>query len=147
MEGKIKTMENNKDSLNQFGLTPDNSIVVGSGILSALQLRKSNDIDVIATEEKYKELSSDNHFKEEYSHGRYFLSDGLFEISTGWTIVGKRWDFNSLLDESTIIDGVRYNTVEFLLNAKSAWVKNGEERPKDVADIKLMEAYLSSIKQ
>lgn len=138
---------NIKNKLDDLGLTSENSIVIGSGILSALNLRESKDIDVVANEEKYKELADNNRFKKEQNHGREILDDGLFEIGTSWTVVGKTWKFDDLLNHSTIIDGVRYNAVEFLLDAKRRWIADGEGRQKDIDDVKLMEQYLSGLKE
>lgn len=136
-----------KNKLDGLGLNSDNAVVIGSGILSALNLRESKDIDVIATEGKYKELSSNNRFHKEQNHGREILADDLFEIGTIWNVVGKNWKFEDLLNNSTIIDGVRYNSVEFLLNAKRRWIADGEGRQKDIDDVKLMEHYLSDLKR
>ena len=83
-----KTM-NIKNNLNELNLTPDNCIIVGSGILNALNLRESKDIDVIASEEKYEELLSNPRFQKVQNHGHEILTDSLFEISKDWTIVGK----------------------------------------------------------
>lgn len=135
-----------KNKLNELGLNSENAVIIGSGILNALNLRESKDIDVVVTEEKYKELSDNSRFKKEQNHGREILDDGLFEIGTSWTVVGKNWKFNDLLNHSTTIDGVRYNTVEFLLNAKRRWIADGEGRQKDIDDVKLMEQYLSDSK-
>lgn len=135
-----------KTKLNELGLNPDNAVVIGSGILSALNLRESKDIDVVIAEEKYKELADNSRFKKEQNHGREILDDGLFEIGTSWTVVGKTWKFNDLLNHSTAIDGVRYNTIEFLLDAKRRWIADGEGRQKDIDDVRLMEQYLSGLK-
>jgi len=135
-----------KNKLIELGLNSENAVVIGSGILNALKLRESKDIDVVATEEKYKELSSNGRFKKEQNHGREILNDDPFEIGTSWTVVGKTWKFEDLLNHSTTIDGVRYITVEFLLDAKHRWIADGEGRQKDIDDVKLMEQYLSSSK-
>ena len=135
-----------KNKLNELDLNSDNSIVIGSGILNALNLRESKDIDVVVTEEKYKELSDNSRFRKEQNHGREILNDDLFEIGTSWTVVGKTWKFDDLLNHSTTIDGVRYNKVEFLLGAKRRWIADGEGRQKDIDDVKLMEQYLSGSK-
>ena len=136
-----------KNKLNELGLSSNDVVVIGSGILNALNLRESEDIDVVVTEEKYKELSNNNRFKKEQNHGREILVDDLFEIRTSWTVVGKTWKFDDLLNHSTIIDGIRYNTIEFLLDAKRRWVTDGEGRQKDIDDVKLMEKHLSDLKK
>jgi len=135
-----------KNKLNEIGLNSNNAVVIGSGILSALNLRQNKDIDVVVTEEKYKELSNNNRFYKKQNHGREILTDDLFEIGINWTVVGKNWKFEDLLNNSTIINGVSYNSVEFLLNAKRCWISNGEGRQKDIDDVKLMEQYLSDLK-
>lgn len=138
---------NIKSKLDELGLNPDNSVIIGSGILSALDLREGKDIDVVVTEDKYKELADNSRFKKEQNHGREILVDDLFEIGTSWTVVGKTWKFNDLLSHSTIVDGVRYNTIEFLLDVKRRWIADGEGRQKDIDDVKLMEQYLTGLKE
>src|SRR3989339_791609 len=131
-----------KNKLIELGLNSENAVVIGSGILNALNLRESKDIDVVVTEEKYKELSDNSRFKKEQNHGREILADELFEIGTSWIVVGKTWKFDDLLNHSTTIDDVRYNKVEFLLDAKRRWLADGDVRQKDIDDVKLMEQYL-----
>lgn len=135
-----------KSKLNELGLNPDNSVVIGSGILNALGLRESKDIDVVVTEEKYKEISDNSRFEKKQNHGREILDDGLFEIGTSWTVVGKTWKFEDLLNHSVVIDEIRHNKIEFLLEAKRRWITDGEGRQKDIDDVKLMEQYLSGLK-
>lgn len=75
-----------KNKLIELGLNSENAIIIGSGILNALNLRASKDIDVVVTEEKDKELSDNNRFKKEQNHEREILNDGLFEIGISWTV-------------------------------------------------------------
>ncbi len=135
---------NFKNELIKVGLNSDNTVVIGSGILDVLNLRESGDIDVVVTEEKYKELLNDHRFKKEKKRGKELITDGLLEIQTSWTVIGKAWEFNDLLNRSAIIDGVRYNTVQFLLDAKRYWIASGEARQKDIDDVRLMEQYIDS---
>ncbi|HUC96699.1 MAG TPA: hypothetical protein VMR16_03495 [Candidatus Saccharimonadales bacterium] len=135
-----------KDKLVEVGFTPVNSVVIGSGILNALGLRDSNDIDIVASVEEYAKLSMNPRFKVAENHGHEILSDNLFEIGTSWTVIGKTWGFKDLLSHSTVIDGVRYITIEFLLGAKRGWLAEGDVRQKDIDDVKLMEDYLKSHK-
>jgi hypothetical protein len=133
-------------SLRKLDLNPENSIVVGSGILNALGLRPSHDIDVIATPAKYQKLSSESRFQKQQSHNREILVDELLEIGTDWTVLGKTWTFEDLAENSIVIDNVRYITVEFLLGAKRGWIEEGAGRPKDFTDVELMEKYLSKLR-
>ncbi len=132
---------NFKNELMKVGLNSDNAVVIGSGILDALNLRKSADIDIIVTEEKYKEMAGSHRFKKKKKRGKELIVDDLFEIGTSWTAIGKNWEFNDLLSQSIVIDGVRYNTIDFLLDVKCYWVENKDARQKDIDDVKLMEQY------
>ncbi|MDD4662226.1 MAG: hypothetical protein PHG24_03010 [Candidatus Pacebacteria bacterium] len=136
-----------KNYLDKFKLNKDNCIVVGSGILKALNLRENKDIDVITTKEKYEELLSNPNFEEKQSHGHGVLTDDLFEISIDWTVLDKTWTFKDLTNQSIIIDDVRYTTIEFLLKAKKSWIEKGEIRQKDLDDVQLMEDYLLNKKR
>ena len=143
---KINNMDI-KSNLEKFGLNPENSVIIGSGILSALHLRESKDIDVVTTVSKYESLHSTGIFAEKQNHGRNVLVNDLLEIGTNWGVLGKTWQFQYLVENSVVIYDVRYNSVEFLLNAKRQWVADGEGRVKDIEDIKLMEEYLKKINQ
>lgn len=132
-----------KSKLLKINLTPKNSVVIGSGILNALNIRASKDIDVVVTKEKYKQLSANLRFKKEHKNNRETLTDGLFEIILSWSVMGKKWSYRNLLPHSIVINGIRYITIEFLLNAKQSWLVDGSIRQKDIDDIKLMEEYLS----
>lgn len=133
---------NIKDELNKIGLTPDNSIVIGSGILNALGIRETKDIDVVVDENTYVRLSSDSHFEKKINHGQEVLIDELFEIGISWNVLGKTWKFNDFLSNSVLIDNVRYLTLQFLLNVKRSWLKDKDVRQKDIDDIKLIEDHL-----
>ncbi len=137
---------NIKALLSEFYLNLDNAIVIGSGILNALELRKSNAIEVIVSEQTYKQLLKNTSFtfKEKERKDRASLDFGLLDVGTVWTIVEQQWTFESLLEHSIVIGDVRYITIEFLCNAKTSLLLNGEFRQKDKDDVVLMNAYLDA---
>lgn len=135
-----------KSKLTDIGLTQDNSVVIGSGIFSALNLRASNDIDVVVPEADYSRLADKKQFSKSQNHGREILADELFEIGTGWGVLGKNQTFNDLQKQSVVIDGVRYITIEFLLAVKKSWLQDDDVRQKDIDDVELIEKYLSEQK-
>lgn len=134
-------MINIKAKLDEFGLNAGNAIVIGSGILNALDLRASKDVDVVTTEEKYREFCDGGHFKKSQNHGREVLTDDLFEIGTGWTVLGRNWSFDDLMIHSVVVKDVRYSSVGFLLDVKRSWLMGSNVRQKDVDDVRLMEGY------
>ena len=135
---------NIKNALDEFGLGVENAVVIGSGILQALNIRESRDIDVVTNKETYQRLCADNRLRKEKSHGQVLLANNLLEARTSWFVLGKDWDFEKLSAHSTVIDGVRYNSLQFLLKVKESWLVEGSARPKDINDIKLIKAYLKN---
>lgn len=135
-----------KISLNKFDLNPDNSIVIGSGVLNALGLRESQDIDLVVSQDKFVEFSQNNLFRTENHYGRDILCSENLEIGTNWQVLGGVWDLSDLLKESIIIEGVRYCKLDFILKVKSFGLEHAKIREKDYPDIKIIEDYLFKVK-
>lgn len=134
-----------KKTLQELGLNQDNSIVIASGILEALGIRKSKDIDIVANQEVYDSLKKSGQFNATKNHGREILADDKFEIGTSWTVLGKSHKLEDFIDKSIIIDGVRYITINFLYKAKKSWLLQKNVRQKDIEDVKLIEKYISKL--
>ena len=131
-----------KQQLKKLGLNSDNCVVIGSGVLEALGIRESKDIDVVVKRDSYDSLKKTNQFTVIKNRGRETLEDGLFEIGTECVVLGKQYIFEDLLKESKVIDGVRYDSIDFLLRVKKSKVKGKTSRSKDVRDIGLIEEYI-----
>lgn len=129
--------------MKDVNLDAENCVVIGSGILSAYGVRESNDIDVVTDTETYGRLAGDPRFAKTENHGREILSDALFEIGTGWGVLGTFHTFEDLVKHSIVIDDVRYVTLEFLLAVKKSWLHDENVRQKDIDDVKLIEQYLA----
>ena len=130
-------MYNIPEILKEYSLNPSNSIVIGSGILNALKIRESNDVDIVVKQETYNRLLKLSEFKIKNVSGLDFLSTKTLEIATVWNVKNHIYTFEELLRNSVVIDKVRYITPEFLLSIKKEWL-----REKDKKDIKLIEEYL-----
>lgn len=131
------------NSLQEIGLSNENSVVIGSGILSAYGIRESNDIDVVTDKSTYNKISAESRFAKAENHGREILTDDLFEIGTSWGVLGKDQTIDDLKEKSTVVDGVRYITIEFLMAVKQSWLQDDDVRQKDIDDVKLIEKYLA----
>lgn len=130
-------------NLQEIGLDAESCVVIGSGILSANNIRESSDIDVTVTEDTYKRLSKDTRFTEIYKNGRKVLVDEIFEIGTNWGVLGRNQVFDDLYRQSVVINGVRYVTLEFLLAVKESWLDDDDVRQKDIDDVKLIKTFLN----
>jgi len=124
-----------------FDLNPENCVIIGSGILQALELRKSNDIDLVVTEEKYQELKKTGQFEVKIKRNREILDNGFLEIGTDWFVLAESYNFDKLKKNSVIVSGQRYITLDFLYLVKESWRKVGEARPKDLDDLNLIDEY------
>lgn len=130
-----------KDELQKYDLDSTNSIVIGSGILQALGIRKSQDIDLVVLDDVFERLKKTEKFDEKKIRGRKLLVNKIFEIGKGWKVLNKLYRFRDLQNNSKIIDGVRYITLDFLYKVKKSWIKNGTAREKDLTDINLIKKY------
>jgi|SRR3989338_751658 len=131
---------NNK--LNELGLDASNSIVIGSGILQALGIRISKDIDLVVSQDAYVRLKESGKFSPYVNqYKKEVLIDDLFEIGTSWDVLNKKYQFDDFKDDSIVIDEVRYVTLDFLYKVKDSWFKAGTARPKDLDDLNLIEEF------
>jgi hypothetical protein len=135
---------NTAQQLAAFGLDSTNSIVIGSGILQALGIRTSQDLDVTVPNHTYQQLNQDPRLTSSQTHGRPILVKPPLEIGTSWGVLGKNQSYDNLIQHSVIIDGVRYISLEFLLAVKQSWLQDAEVRPKDRQDVKLINAYITT---
>ena len=130
-----------KSKLAGLNLRTDNSIVIGSGIMNALNIRPSNDIDVVVSSSTYENLRTSGKFNVETKHGRQILTDSIFEIGTSWSVLGKDYNLTELLKESVIINDVHYITLDFLLSVKESWLQDENVRQKDLEDVQLIKEH------
>jgi hypothetical protein len=133
-----------KNKLATLRLNASNSVVIGSGILDALGMRKSNDIDVVVDEATYARIKDGGHFQEKQHYGRSVLVDDSFEVNTHWGVLGKDQTLSDLIEQSITIDDVRYITLDFLLAVKKSWLLDDNVRQKDIDDVKRIEEFLAS---
>jgi hypothetical protein len=132
---------NIKSKLAGLNLLTDNSIVIGSGIMNALNIRPSNDIDVVVSSSTYENLRTSGKFNVETKHGRQILTDSIFEIGKSWSVLGKDYNLTDLLKESVIINDVHYITLDFLLSVKESWLQDENVRQKDLEDVQLIKEH------
>ncbi len=128
--------------LSNFGLNSTNSIVIGSCILDALGIRKSNDIDVVVKEQEFQRLKSSGEFKVRKLPSKEILYNELLEIGTSWSVLDNEVYFDQLYKDSVVIGKVRYSSLDSLYTAKVLYAQTPDGRQKDRDDIKLIEDYL-----
>lgn len=114
-------------------------LIVGSGVLALLGLKKNKDLDIWTTPRIIKQLSKDKNFIQKKSplDGTtiYECKEGVIEITS--TLPPFK-NLKEHLKRALIVYGIYFQSPKDVLK----WKKN-MNRPKDKADIKALESYLS----
>ena len=130
-----------KQELSKLSLNEENSVVIGSGILNALGLKESHDIDaVVSTETLLKILAENEVIETTNEYGAVLYTNGIVEFGDRWYMDDPMEDltYEDLLKRTITIDGVRYVTLDVLQE-----VKEHLRREKDISDIQLIKQYLN----
>lgn len=126
------------DRIKALNLPPDQYVVIGSGILDALNLRHAKDIDISTTKKLHQRLRQSGKWEEKTKYDKVFLvSDGV-EINPQLN-----WDKYPTTTEEAIESAMIINGVPFLNIEETIKFKTALGRPKDLADIKLLKNFLS----
>lgn len=123
-------------NLPKLELAPEQYIVVGSGVLDVLGVRKANDIDFVTSPKFFEELK-DKGWKDAKNSPSLVRDD--FEAYLAWDSMDGNPNFEDLMITSDVVQG--YNFVH--LNRLLDW-KRRVGRPKDITDIGLVEEYLKT---
>lgn len=124
--------------IDKLNLSPDQYVVIGSGILNQLGIRKTDDLDFIVNTEMFNKFKSKPGWVEKsWPQGEPTLQKGRYEIGTDWGDDTNIYSFEEVFNNSKVVSGVRFITLEFLRQWKA---KKG--RQKDLNDIILIDEYL-----
>jgi len=125
--------------LGKLALPVDDFVVAGSGPLLAHGLKASiHDLDLVARGKAWELVASAAPVIGSRSGlgRRIVLYNGAVEVFDHW--VGGLNDVDALIDGAESIEGVRFMSLQDTLR----W-KRGLGRAKDLADVQLIERYLS----
>lgn len=108
----------------------DELVVIGSGILDALNLREADDIDLVVSGALFETLLKTGNYQHgEKSDERFLIKDDV-EIWESWGVTNT---FDSLKADAEIIDGIMFVNRRFLID----W-KLHKGRAKDLRDVELL---------
>jgi hypothetical protein len=113
-------------------------VVVGSGPLAVRGIRNFNDIALLVSEQAYSRLSARGWEETIGFGGRMRLKLGLYEAYQDLCYGDYRPDTKILIEQADIVNGIPFLQLEELIRFKKA-----VGREKDLADIRLIEAYLA----
>jgi hypothetical protein len=122
------------DRAKALGLPSESFVVVGSGILDALGIRKARDLDLCVSKNLYEQLKKIG-WRENSKDGENYLLKDDTEV---WLTFDSR-NFNELKQYSQNIDGVNFMTLDFIKD----W-KNRRGKEKDQRDLALIQKFLDN---
>jgi len=125
---------NFKEKLATLQLPESSYIVVGSGILSALGIRESGDIDLVVSEEVFRSFGEQGWEQGFWGDDPVFRKD-IFDACNVW--YGETVE--DLLAKAQIVDGVPYLSLDDVYE----WKKQ-KGREKDLRDLALIDEYRKS---
>ncbi len=126
------------DKVKELDLPQGSYVVYGAAPMAAAGLRKANDIDFLVTPDLLDELRQRGWKQVNKGPDDKPYELGIFEAHANWDFSTYAPTLNDLLKTATIIDGVPFAHLSEVRKWKLAW-----GRPKDMADIQLIDTYLS----
>ena len=128
------------EEIQKLGLSANEFMVLGSGILGALGIRPINDVDLLVTSALFDQLKEKGwkyEIIEIEGRPREKISYGSVEAFRDFW-----WKGGSLEPETAIADAQEINGVRFLPLTTLFEVKKAMAREKDLKDVILIEEYL-----
>jgi hypothetical protein len=128
---------NHIDKFKKLKYPPNKMLIVGSGIMALLGLKKNEDIDIWVTDDVFKKMAKDKYLKPVQKHGRLFYEthDGVIEISNIFPCT--KGNISKYLQNATVVNGIHFFSPTDLIEWKKCM-----GRPKDLKDIKTLERYI-----
>ena len=137
LNAAIKTHPGNKldafEMVDRLGIKKNGYVVIGGAVLEALNLRRTNDIDMVVSDETYAYYRDTQHWKEfVQDNGKKVLTHNGYNLMHTW--MGKT--FKRIRQNAFELNGVWFMDVDDLIEAKRHL-----GRRKDMSDIALLKDY------
>lgn len=124
------------ERVKQLNLPLDQLVVIGSGLLDALELRKANDIDLVLSAELFAQLVKQPEWHVAVKNVELVIRSSDTEAFLSWRRDG-RPNFGELYNGATVIDGIHFANPQYVID----W-KRMSASDKDLRDIALLEGYV-----
>lgn len=124
------------DKVKALNLPLGEYVVAGGGILEALGIRETNDIDLAVTPYLHKKLRETGEWEEEEKYGKIFLKQEKIDVIPQLDWEEYNTTTKDAIGTATIIDGIPFMNLDELCKFKTAL-----GRDKDFKDIELIREY------
>ncbi len=124
------------EKIKELNLPKDQYVVIGSGVMDILGIRRANDIDLSVTKELHQKLRETGKWEEYENYGKIFLKKDVFEINGELNWDKYKTTTEEVIKTAFLIDGIPFMNTEELIKFKMAF-----GREKDFKDIELIKEY------
>ncbi len=130
---------NHINKLRRLGLPLNKMLIVGSGTMALIGVKKNDDLDLWVTNDVFKMMAKNKKLNPVKKHGRLFYEtlDGVIEASNKMPCV--KGKIENYLKRAIMLYGFHFKSVDDVI----AW-KKCMGRPKDIQHIRLLEKYKKS---
>jgi len=128
------------DDLAELNLPSGKYMVMGSGILDALDIRPAADVDLVVSDDVYSHLRETGWHDRVASNGSTGIEQGVFQAYNRWSDETVIKTLDELLVDAEWVNGVPFNSL-----AKLSLYKVRRGREKDLADLELINRYLDTL--
>ncbi len=133
-------MKNIIERIKGLNFPADQYVVVGSGLLDALGIRKAADIDIAVLPDLHKKLCEDSDYEKYEKYGKVFLKKEDVDI-----IPSLSWSEYPTTTEEAIRSAMIIDNIPFMNPQELKKFKQALGRDKDIKDIRLIDDYLSTV--
>lgn len=127
------------EKIKELNLPKDQYVVIGSGVMDILGIRRANDIDLSVTKELHQKLRETGKWEEYENYGKIFLKKDVFEINGELSWDKYKTTTEEVIKTAFLIDGIPFMNTEELIKFKMAF-----GREKDFKDIELIKEYIKN---
>lgn len=124
------------ERIKELHLDADSYIVIGSGIMGALNLRPVRDVDLVIAPHIKNQFEEDERWQREEKWDKTFYSFDVYDIATGLNWKEYPTTFEEAHRSALIIEEIPFLNIKETIRFKKAL-----GREKDIKDIELLEKY------
>jgi len=127
---------NHIQQLRRLGYPLNKMLIIGSGTMALLGLKKNDDIDIWTTKDVHKRMANDRKLVRTVKHGDVIYETKDENIEIGSNLPCTKGRLENYLKRAIVVNGFYFKSIDDVL----AW-KRCMGRPKDKEHIRMIEKY------
>jgi hypothetical protein len=128
-------------AVKELKLRSEDYVVIGSGIMVALEIREADDVDIVVSQSVFERILANKDWSRKIlDDGSTVLIKDYYEISLDRETQNAHPSLKELKNDQALVDGVPFISLNRVMELKS---KRGLK--KDIKDISLIKDYAKGI--